>query len=371
MTAQRIHAQNWTGVPFRLLCTILLACAALMLPHQQALAAKAFPIDQFSYYLSDYDYDLNRLSKQVTKTEAEIQADIQAAETVGNARLAAASVEQLLTKRPTDGALWLKLAQLLSTATPIDDSDGYGLPSKMIGAGLKAYSMARSGPDEAAALTIAAQGFAKREYWRPALMAYKESLKLVEDPAIRQTYETLRVDRGFRVTDYKVDSDSNPPRACFVMSEAVSRTVTDFTSYFTQEPGPVAAVTAEGTRLCVEGLKYGERYKVTARQGLPAAIDDTMAKDFEFEFYVRDRSPSVRFTGKSYVLPRTGQTGIPLVSVNSKEAKLELYRIGDRNLIGSVMGSDFRAQINGYSASDITARRARWCGKARWKHPRA
>ena len=85
----------------------------------------------------------------------------------------------------------------------------------------------------------------------------------------------MRVDHGFRVTDYKVDTDAVPPRACFEMSEPVSRTVTDFTSYFTQEPGPVAAVTAEGTRLCVEGLKYGERYSITARQGLPAAIDDT------------------------------------------------------------------------------------------------
>ena len=48
-----------------------------------------------------------------------------------------------------------------------------------------------------------------------------------------------------------------------------------------------------------------------------------------FEFYVRDRQPSVRFTGNAYVLPRTGQNGIPLVSVNSKEAKIQLFRIGD------------------------------------------
>ncbi len=174
---------------------------------------------------------------------------------------------------------------------------------------------------------------------------------------MRQAYETLRIDRGFRVTDYRIDTDVVPPRACFEMSEPVSRTVTDFTPYFTQEPGPVSAVTAEGTRLCVEGLKYGERYKVTARQGLPASVDDSMAKDFEFEFYVRDRSPSVRFAGRSYVLPRTGQNGIPLISVNSAEAKLALYRIGDRNLLGAVVNSDFRQQISGYSASDIADQR--------------
>ena len=363
MTAHRIHSHALPGVHVQFLWTLLLAFVALLLPVAHASAAKPFPVDQFSYYLSDYDYELGKLSKEVTKTEPEIMLDIQAAETAGNARLAAASLEQLLTKRPTDAALWLKLAQQLSIAIPINDSDGYAIPSRMIGAGLKAYSMVRSPQDEAAALTIAAQGFAKREYWRPALMAYKESLKLVEDPTVRETYEAMRVDHGFRVADYKVDNDSTPPRACFVMSEPISRTVTDFTSYFTQEPGPVAAVTAEGTRLCVEGLKYGERYKITARKGIPAAADDTMAKDFDFEFYVRDRSPSVRFSGKSYVLPRTGQTGIPVISVNSKEAKLALYRIGDRNLIGNVMGSDFRAQISGYTADDISSQK----GKLVWE----
>ncbi len=111
------------------------------------------------------------------------------------------------------------------------------------------------------------------------------------------------------------------------------------------------------------GLAYGERYKITVRKGLPAAIDDTMAKDFDFEFYVRDRSPSVRFVGRSYVLPRTGQNGIPLISVNSKEAKLELYRIGDRNLIGSVLDSDFRQQIQSYDTSDLADRK----GKLVWQ----
>jgi uncharacterized protein YfaS (alpha-2-macroglobulin family) len=201
--------------------------------------------------------------------------------------------------------------------------------------------------------------------WRPALTALKESLKLAENPTRRATYEQLRAERGFRVSDYKVDTDVTPPRACFEMSEPVSRTVTDFTSYITQAPGPTAAVTAEGTRLCVEGLNYGGRYSITVRRGLPAATDDSTARDATFEFYVRDRSPSVRFTGNAYVLPRTGQSGIPLLSVNSKEAKLALYRIGDRNLINSVFSSDFRTQISNYTANDIASQNGKlaWQGK--------
>ncbi len=50
-------------------------------------------------------------------------------------------MEQLLSRRPTDGALWLKLANMLRNATPLDDNDGYRLPGKMIGAALKSYQM--------------------------------------------------------------------------------------------------------------------------------------------------------------------------------------------------------------------------------------
>jgi alpha-2-macroglobulin len=350
---------EWAGTLRLLFATIL----ALLVATPAALAAKTFPVAQFSFFLSDYDEELSRIAKDLKRAEAELIADIAVSEAAGNARLAAASMEQLLTLRPGDGQLWLRLARQLVVAAPLNDSDGYALPSRIIGAGLKAYTMLSSPQEEAESLDLAAQGFVKREMWRPALTAYKESLKLAGNPALRATYEQLRADRGFRVSDYRIDTDVTPPRACFEMSEPLSRTVTDFTSYVTQSPGPVAAVTAEGTRLCVEGLNYGERYAITVRQGLPAAIDDTTAKDATFEFYVRDRSASVRFSGNAYVLPRTGQSGIPLISVNSKEAKLALYRIGDRNLIASVFSSDFRTQISGYSANDI----ANQNGKRVWQ----
>lgn len=342
---------------------LMLLVAALFALAAPAHAAKTFPLDQFTYYLNDYDSELGRLAKTVTKPDTEIEADIAAAETAGNARLAAAAIEQLITRRPSDAALWMKLAQQLSVATPISDSDGYQLPSRAIAASLRAYAYATLPQDEASALVLAAQGFAKREYWRPALLAYRESLKLVETPDVRAAYEEMRENHGFRVTDYKLENDAMPPRACFQMSEAVSRTVTDFSPYFTQEPGPLAAVTADGSRLCVEGLKHGERYTITVRKGIPSAADDTPVKDMSFEFYVKDRSASVRFTGRSFVLPRTGQSGIPVISVNSTEATLQLYQIGDRNLISSVLGSDFRGSLSGYSTEDIGQRN----GKLVWE----
>ena len=80
------------------------------------------------------------------------------------------------------------------------------------------------------------------------------------------------------------------------------------------------AITTEEKQLCVEGLKHGERYSVKLRAGLPSTVRETLQRSADYNIYVRDRNPLVRFTGKAYVLPRTGQRGIPLVSVNTSSA---------------------------------------------------
>ena len=127
--------------------TLLLAILGLVFALNPAQAAKNFPVRDFSYYLSDYDYQLGKLAKTVTKTEAEIATDIATAETAGNARLAAASTEQFLTRRPGDAGLWLQFARRLAASTAINDQDGYALPGLMIGAGLRAYQMAATPQD--------------------------------------------------------------------------------------------------------------------------------------------------------------------------------------------------------------------------------
>ena len=68
---------------------------------------------------------------------------------------------------------------------------------------------------------------------------------------------------------------------------------------------------------------------------------------------MRDRSPQVRFTGRNYVLPRTGQEGIPVVSVNTSRVEVEIYRIGDRSLCRRSVPDDFLDQLSGYSAEAI------------------
>src|SRR5262249_46501267 len=102
---------------------------------------------------------------------------------------------------------------------------------------------------------------------------------------------------------------------------------------------------------------------ITLRAGIPSQVKETLSKSADFNIYVRDRKPQVRFTGKAYVLPRTGQRGIPLVSVNTAAVALEIYRIGDRNLLETVVGRDFQRNLDRYDPNRLAEER----GSQVWK----
>ncbi len=137
----------------------------------------------------------------------------------------------------------------------------------------------------------------------------------------------------------------------------------DFSPFVSIAGQDKPAVSAQDRQLCVEGLKHGERYSVTLRAGIPSVVKETLSKSAELNVYVRDRKPSVRFTSKAYVLPRTGQRGIPVVSVNTAAVALEVYRIGDRNLLDTVIGRDFQRSLDRYDINQLVQQR----GAQVWK----
>ena len=104
---------------------------------------------------------------------------------------------------------------------------------------------------------------------------------------------------------------------------------------------------------------------MTLRAGLPSVVKETLAKSTEFTIFVRDRKPFVRFSGKAYVLPRTGQRGIPVLSVNTQAVTLSIYRIGDRNLIDTLLGYDFQRNLSRYQAERLGNERGAkvWSGE--------
>src|ERR1700727_2703078 len=162
----------------------------------------------------------------------------------------------------------------------------------------------------------------------------------------------MRDEHGFRLLYYSVDSDSASPRACFQFSEDLAKR-TDFAPFLALAGNDKPALSAEGHQLCVDGLKHGERYNINRRAGLPSTVKEGLPKSAEFNIYVRDRKPFVRFTGRAYVLPRTGQRGSPVVSVNTPAVTVNVFRIGDRNLINTVIDNDFQRALSKYELSSL------------------
>ncbi|RTL54714.1 MAG: alpha-2-macroglobulin family protein [Bradyrhizobiaceae bacterium] len=329
-------------------------CAVLALGLASAQAAdKAFKRDDLADAAIRLEAQIRTEAGPVTKTPAALKAAADAALRKNDVRAGLAALGQIAAIAPEDGGNWLRLARTISQIVPAAEArEKTALRDRASTAAYIAYQRAAGGNEEADALAVLGRALADQTLWRPALDALRLSLDQREVADLRAQYEKMREEHGFRLLDYSVDSDAASPRACFVFSEDLIKRV-DFAPFVTLAGTDKPALTSEDKQLCVEGLKHGERYTIGLRAGLPSAVKESLAKSAEFNIYVRDRKPFVRFTGRAYVLPRTGQRGIPLVSVNTPAVSVNIYRIGDRNLINTVIDGNFQKSLSGYQLSEL------------------
>lgn len=282
-----------------------------------------------------------------------------------NPRGALAPLGSAVTASPGNAELWYQYSRA-SILTALRFSNlRWRLLNEASAAAFISYQRARTPADEARALTMLGNAYAHRRSWRQALNSYKASIAINDNPSTRKLYETFRKKYGFRVLKYTVESDSLRPRVCFQFSEALAHGKIDFAPYVAISGNTNGAIVKDGRQLCVEGLKHGVRYSFVLRQGLPSAVDEKLLKSADYEIFVRDRSPQVRFTGKNYVLPRVGQEGIPVVSTNTKQVSIDILRVGDRSLLPTVRSDDFLAQIGTYRARELLQNKGVkvWSGK--------
>jgi hypothetical protein len=327
--------------------------AALVFGLVSALAAdKSFRRDDLADAAIRLEAQMKKDAGPVAKPLATLKSDADAAFRRNDARAGLQTLGQIAAVAPDDAANWLRIARAIFQVRPVDSKEQTFLLERASTAAYIAYQRAGNPGEEADALAALGQALADRKLWRPALDSLRTSLDLREVAEVRASYEKLRDDHGFRLLDYSVDSDAASPRVCFQFSENLAKRV-DFAPFVALGGTDKPALSTEDQQLCVEGLTHGERYTVNLRAGLPSAVKETLPKSAEFNIYVRDRKPFVHFTGRAYVLPRTGQRGIPLVSVNTPAVAVTIYRIGDRNLINTVLGDDFQGSLSSYSATAL------------------
>lgn len=324
----------------------------------------AFIPDSMPVEAQKYGAQLARNANRFAGRSAFVMAqDGRAALDGGDPRQGVALLSGAVSLAPDDSALWRDLARGIRTMTPERGAERYQLQQFATSAAYNAYDTSRTTEDRAAALDEMAKALELRSQFRPALEAYKASLALQENEQVRADFADLRARKGFRVVDNTVDADTATPRACLQLSENLVKG-TDYGPFVRLNGGEPPSFDAQGREICINGLKHGERYAVTLRDGLPSAVGEVLEAPVDISVYVRDRQPFARFTGEDFVLPAKGRQAIPVVTVNAATVDLQLYRIGPRALTLLMEDGRFLQGLSGYQAEDIKDRQGElvWSG---------
>src|SRR5690606_32639003 len=143
----------------------------------------------------------------------------------GDARAAAGAFAQVSVLAPENAEPWLLLARALLATSPDPNhlSARYELPANASAAAYMAYMRTTRPAVQTQALAAPGRALQYRSFWRPALDALKISLSISEDPEVREEYERLRAEHGFRLVDYTVEQDVAQPRVCLQFSENILR----------------------------------------------------------------------------------------------------------------------------------------------------
>ncbi|MFU1478429.1 alpha-2-macroglobulin family protein [Roseovarius sp. C7] len=249
--------------------------------------------------------------------------------------------------------LWNDYARLSLDQPKGSSSDTSRNTNRAVYAAVNGYLRAPSDAGRVSSLMLLSQALERDGQGRNALHA----MRLAEEIQPRQDVMTA-LDRlvgkyGFRVTEHRADNESAAPRICAEFSEPLAKAGVDYATYL-RLPDPGLAVEADGNQLCIDGVDHGARYTITLRKGLPSDSGETLIRDTELSLYVRDRSPSVGFPGRAYVLPRAAEAALPIETVNLDEIELSLHRVSDRNLLRTMQQEYFGRPLSEYEIKDFT-----------------
>ena len=141
-----------------------------------------------------------------------------------------------------------------------------------------------------------------------------------------------------QVMSSRVEKETDTPRICLTFSRQLpSANPALFDQYVKLDPAVKAAFAVRGRVLCIGGVRHGATYNVTVREGLPEAKGALRTtKQTQYRISVPNRTMRIGFRGKTFILPRVGRRGIPMLSVNVTRAQIRLLRINARNLVHQI-----------------------------------
>ncbi|MEE9453365.1 MAG: alpha-2-macroglobulin family protein [Paracoccaceae bacterium] len=291
------------------------------------------------------DYPVNQQDIRLLNSQVRIALKTSDYNTAYWARAAAVNI----TDRAAD---WLDLGQLAVVFKTENKSDLQWIATS---SAINAFLRSTSAKIQADAMVLLAQTLETRGYGSEMIPALQLAQSIAPSENTEIALERAMGLYGFRVVEHQIDSDTASPRICAIFSDELVKNNVDYATYVRTDAGNLP-VEVNGDQLCIDGFTHGQRVRITLREGLPAASGEKLRASINLEIYVRDRTPSVRFVGRSYVLPKSPNATIPVISVNATEVALRIHRVGDRNLLRSIQDSTFGRALDDYTESWIAER---------------
>lgn len=250
---------------------------------------------------------------------------------------------------------WVMLARI---------ANGAKKPDIAALAAINGYLRADEDSIAARALGQLGQAWDTDERGRDSLAALRLAVSLSNDQTLAAALTRAEERYGMRVTEHEVETDSDTPALCVTFSRELSEAV-DYAPYLRLPSGDLT-INPEDQNLCIKGFEFGSRIEITLRKGLPAGDGETLAQDVELAALIPDRDPAIRFPGRAYVLPSTGDRGIEVATVNTDSIDLRLMQVSDRNLIASMRNDLFARPLDRWSAQWLNDEMATeiWTGAA-------
>ena len=257
---------------------------------------------------------------------------------------------------------WLAMATLATRIANNDSGRASSMRSLARDAAINAYLRGGTYSERATSMVLLAQLLESAGNGRRSIDALRLAMSLDARSSTEEALASAIGLFGFHVADHQVDNNAERPRICINFNEDLSELGVDYANFVRVRSGDLP-VEVEGSQLCIDGVTHGQSYEITLREGLPAASGEQLFTSSRLTVYVKDRDPGVHFVGNAYVLPMSPNPSIPLVTVNADEVELRLFRVGERNLVPTLLYGILNEPLDDWSENNLANQR----GEELWR----
>uniref|UniRef100_UPI0040559D7A alpha-2-macroglobulin family protein n=1 Tax=Candidatus Electronema sp. TaxID=2698783 RepID=UPI0040559D7A len=154
-------------------------------------------------------------------------------------------------------------------------------------------------------------------------------------------------EKMLRIQGSEAATDSSQPKLCLSFNENLpSPDSFHYGDYIQVAPAISLDFAVEERKLCIGGASYETSYTVIVRSGMKVK-ERTLPETAHLTIKTEHRDPALWFNQSDYVLADRSNRGIGLNSINVNKVRLQLFRIHERNILGTFVQEKFRKKLNG------------------------